>query len=382
METKKITERMPAHNSTHPNGGVSFSKDSFVVNESLVFQIKFCGKRLALRVASNVIGNFMKTLLTILLFIGLFNSSYASCASDDRTLTEMLFQDKAGTIFTCKVLTFSIPTYPDNIIVSNSDGSIDGTATVEIVTVYFGEVDTNIVTLRAGSYLTIGMTYLIYTGGSGRFFGFGGNCDRWSKQVTVNPATTNELLILKQFSDIFKNKSSGQFTFTNSKNIVLAKGYFKNGKAIKIWQHFYDSGIIKAEFDLTKNITSQFTSNGFIKSKNTINKNIGIYEQYSDKVSGLLSYKFIEVEMKKEMIMECSEYFSNGKLKNLSSAVYINNKSTSTGKTGDYKEFFENGNMKLQGQYKTNKRIGLWKWYNENGEFNTEFDYKDGTGGQ
>jgi hypothetical protein len=43
----------PAGNSTYPKGGVSFSKDSLVVNGSLVFQIKFCGKSPALRVAAN-----------------------------------------------------------------------------------------------------------------------------------------------------------------------------------------------------------------------------------------------------------------------------------------------------------------------------------------
>lgn len=39
-------------NSTYPKGGVSCSKDSFVVNGSLVFLIKFCGKSPALRVAA------------------------------------------------------------------------------------------------------------------------------------------------------------------------------------------------------------------------------------------------------------------------------------------------------------------------------------------
>jgi len=41
------------HNSTYPKGGVSCSKDSFAVNQTLVFQIKFCGKSPALRVAAN-----------------------------------------------------------------------------------------------------------------------------------------------------------------------------------------------------------------------------------------------------------------------------------------------------------------------------------------
>jgi hypothetical protein len=40
-----------ATNSTYPKGGVWCSKDSLVVNETLVFQIKFCGKSPALQVA-------------------------------------------------------------------------------------------------------------------------------------------------------------------------------------------------------------------------------------------------------------------------------------------------------------------------------------------
>lgn len=41
-----------APNSTYPKGGVMCSKDSFVVNQTLVFQMKFCGKSPALRVAA------------------------------------------------------------------------------------------------------------------------------------------------------------------------------------------------------------------------------------------------------------------------------------------------------------------------------------------
>jgi hypothetical protein len=39
-------------NSTYPKGGVSCSKDSFVVNQTLVFQMKFYGESPALRVAA------------------------------------------------------------------------------------------------------------------------------------------------------------------------------------------------------------------------------------------------------------------------------------------------------------------------------------------
>ena len=54
MESTK--EKQRRHNSTYPKGGVSCSKDSFVVNHTLVFQIKFCGKSPALRVAAKRYG--------------------------------------------------------------------------------------------------------------------------------------------------------------------------------------------------------------------------------------------------------------------------------------------------------------------------------------
>jgi len=44
--------RSTAYNSTYPKGGVLCSKDSIVVNQTLVFQIMFCGKSPALRVAA------------------------------------------------------------------------------------------------------------------------------------------------------------------------------------------------------------------------------------------------------------------------------------------------------------------------------------------
>jgi len=54
LDRRATTEKeQRRHNSTYPKGGVLCSKDSFVVNGSLVFQIKFCGKNPAIRVAAN-----------------------------------------------------------------------------------------------------------------------------------------------------------------------------------------------------------------------------------------------------------------------------------------------------------------------------------------
>jgi hypothetical protein len=54
MRIYKLTGKTTAYNSTYPKGGVSCSKDSLVVNHPPAggFQIKFCGKSPALRVAA------------------------------------------------------------------------------------------------------------------------------------------------------------------------------------------------------------------------------------------------------------------------------------------------------------------------------------------
>ena len=53
--------RRAADNSTYPKGGVSCSKDSFMVNQTLIFQIKYCGKSPALRVAAKRYMQFSMT---------------------------------------------------------------------------------------------------------------------------------------------------------------------------------------------------------------------------------------------------------------------------------------------------------------------------------
>jgi hypothetical protein len=46
-------KRTTGYNSSYPKGGVSCSKDRFVVNETFVLLINICGKKPAHRVAAN-----------------------------------------------------------------------------------------------------------------------------------------------------------------------------------------------------------------------------------------------------------------------------------------------------------------------------------------
>ncbi len=52
--TRQLDDRKESrtHNRSYPKGGVSCSKNSFVVDGKLVFQIKFCGKMPAIQVVA------------------------------------------------------------------------------------------------------------------------------------------------------------------------------------------------------------------------------------------------------------------------------------------------------------------------------------------
>jgi hypothetical protein len=54
MDNRATKDRTPAPNSTYPKGGVSCSKNSFVVNHPPAggFQIKFCAESPALQLAA------------------------------------------------------------------------------------------------------------------------------------------------------------------------------------------------------------------------------------------------------------------------------------------------------------------------------------------
>lgn len=272
----------------------------------------------------------------------------------------------------------------DNLVISTCGGGIDGTATAEIITVYFGKINSNIVTLNTGSLLKVGESYLIYTGGEGNTFYCGGSCDTRTHKIINSAENLSELDILNQFSEIIKNKKSGKYTFLSSTKKILATGEFKKGIPVNMWKHYYSNGILKTEQDLITKRSKFYNSNGYIIADNIQYKDSSISLSYSTTTNGEINYRWVTIPKEKGSILIMYEYYKNGNLKlyegqnNLTSG----NSTTTDGKIGKYIEGYENGKIKLTGEYKKSKRVGLWKWYNEDGSFYAEFDYKDGTAGQ
>jgi antitoxin component YwqK of YwqJK toxin-antitoxin module len=339
----------------------------------------------------------MKRLILIILFHLSVIKVFACFAEDNTTITERLYLNKAGTIFTCRIIYME-----DNAIWEESQ------MTAIVTEIFFGTVDRDTVILSVykgnniyqdGSsdgiaYPTVkkdtiirtdikeNMQVLIYSDKSGHKFFYGGmNFNKWSKGVNNSPEVQNELNLLRQFSSIFKEKKSGIFTFYNSKNIIIATGEYKKGVAKGHWKHFTDNGIIKTEIDFKEGIMNSYTKNGNLNYGTKSYKDSSISYMYTE---GVLYAKVVAIDKDTITISTGYSYYPNGKIKDISSVIH-NKKSLisyTLVRTGKYFEYYENGNLKVSGRLDKDKRVGLWKWYKENGDFNSEFDYKDGKGNQ
>lgn len=325
-----------------------------------------------------------RSLILLLIGLSFYSTSTAlSCAGDKRTLTERLFQGNPGVIFTCKILSIEERDKPTGIY-SDSSGSPYIVATTEIVRLYFGKIDTNIISIKSASSLKVDKIFLVYTDWNNGSLSFGGVCDRWSKEVTTDSMVTNELILLDQFSSIINNQKSGLFEFKDHKNQTLAKGQFKEGKPVKTWLHYYNNGTLKSKFNLSDDITSHFSKNGNLSYTIKRLNNESFTEVFSTDTAGKLMYSTYEIKNDTGNITTSTEYYDNGKVKNIISRLNINSahQKYSKGKIGEFKEYFENGVLNVQGYYKDDRRIGLWKWYYSDGKFNAQFDYQDGANPQ
>jgi antitoxin component YwqK of YwqJK toxin-antitoxin module len=318
----------------------------------------------------------MRIIFIFILFFALQTTVFGMCTEDGRTLTEFLYSSETKTIFSCKVI---------SITVKKSDyeyscgGGIDGTAIVEIINVYFGNVDTNIVTLKTGSYLKVNSSYIIYAHNNDRrVFSCGGNCPNRTHEINGTPKDSNELNILNQFSEIYKNKKSGIFTFLSHDKKILATGEFKDGVPIKNWKHYYDSGVLKYERNSKTKHTKYYNVKGFILVDKKEYRYRIVDLVYSEKNSLQLEYKWVHFPNNDGQVSYLYEYYPNCNLKLYARSIYIKSKGTYFN-NGVYKEGYENGKIKAKGQMLDGKPVGLWKWYNEKGHRTKKFDYKDGT---
>lgn len=313
-------------------------------------------------------------LLLILLFVS--NEIKAlQCQQDNRSLTEMLYNGTQGTIFTCKIISI-IPEETEQTINSNKNNKVihiggsrgefnSNQYYAQIIKVYFGQVDTEVVKIQSMYTFKINTNYLIFTSGKGKTFYAGGPCDIRTKEITNDKNILKEIEIIDKFSDIISKKKSEKISMKNELGFIISEGKFKRGKAVGTWKHFYNNGIIKLENNLKKKSTINYFSNGFVWYKQFYKKDTFVHMQYLNNSTNQLEIIEYDIPNSPNSTIYRFETYKNGKLEKIQSQCGM-------GFYGNYFEYFESGKIKILGQYKEGIKAGKWITYKENGEIENE----------
>lgn len=316
------------------------------------------------------------TLLTIISLVFLDKVQATTCTGDPRTLTERLFNDDQGKIFICKVISVKTPEIPRDHFNDNFDY---GSAQVEITEVYFGSIDTTHLEIKLGSTMTVGEHYLLYAPENYPGYYYGGECERWSKPITQKPEIQHEIKLLNQFASLKGNMATGHFIFHDMDSAVLAQGHFREGKAVGRWKHYDNKGAIRAFYDLDRQLTIEYFPSGNMETKRILGEDSSTHVRYYPRVKNQPLYIQVNVPHDSGTSITVYAYYANGILhyKYFNNAFKRDGYST-TEKEGAYRANYENGQVKLSGQFLHDRVTGLWKCYGSEGELVFEYDYTIG----
>lgn len=312
----------------------------------------------------------MRTLIIFIFVLLRQLNLSADCRIEYYTLTELLQYKHNLTIFKCKIISTTI----------DSNQNISSTALISEV--YLGKTSDKYVTLNTGSkgsslghsFFKNGSEILVYTTGNGKIFKCG-VCDIYTKEYLGSSKNLNEIFIIKEFAKIYKTKMTGIVSFYSENSIELATGEFHKGKPVNTWKHYNENGVLKIELDLKNRFTKYYDPKGNISSEEREYKDSSVSISYSNEIVGLITGRSVSYPQKKELVSIDYYYFKNGNVEKLESYISYDGIG---GKDGKYVEYYENGNIKLSGQYERDRRVGLWKSFNENGILVENIDYKTG----
>ena len=143
------------------------------------------------------------------------------------------------------------------------------------------------------------------------------------------------------------SKKQGLWVFFNEEGVITKAAMYVNDKEEGAWFTYEDGQLAKS---------------GFLKNGQKDGEWLGYH--YGGEIHKKQTYKD-GIQMGKE------EYFHpNGKLRSL---VHIVNGN----KSGDFKEYYANGALELEGQYDAEgKRTGVWKEYYESGKLREVYGFQ------
>lgn len=158
------------------------------------------------------------------------------------------------------------------------------------------------------------------------------------------------LCSINNFSQV--NHDDGSFKEYYKSGSLKTEGFYKNNNKFSVWKDYYESGQLKKVYTFNNlgqptGIEQTFSKTGNLVSERTLAS------------SGGLIYK---------------HFYDNGNLQVVHVSIPSENKKYFI-KDGGYKEYYENGVLKIESFYIVNKLSGLWKNFYDTGEKEWEVQY-------
>lgn len=174
-------------------------------------------------------------------------------------------------------------------------------------------------------------------------------------------------------------KINGMIRDYYSDSTVKHKGYYTRGQLVSMYKNYFPNGQLERSFTISgtsKLIIESFYPDG--KAKQYIEYRKGEIIIFTEYFSNGDTATFEEHDRKKGNYITFNNYYVNGKIK--SSLELVDRKKWSYFQ----KNYFPSGKIKEEGPvlynafYYDYQRQGIWKVYNENGQFVEKQEYYEG----
>lgn len=214
--------------------------------------------------------------------------------------------------------------------------SFFGKPSKDTIIIQTGEVNTPTTILSVtGQHLKVGSKWLVYDGFT---------CNKFTKRVTESESLDAELNIVRTFDKIITNRETTNIELTYRNGNIVVQGSFKKGLPNGNWKHYSENGTLKVEENYKKG-----------------NLN-GIHKEFDDKEQLIKQCEYLKFQVLCNNYKYVKTYYSNRKIEEeytLKNGIMVD---------GEWKTYYNNGQLKSLQVYKDNKPCGIWISYSESGE--------------
>jgi uncharacterized protein len=183
--------------------------------------------------------------------------------------------------------------------------------------------------------------------------------------------------------------TDGKWQYFSKEGLLQKEGEFDKGKETGFWKYYsYQNNAkkqLKMELTLKGGMAvgeGKLYDNGLLTGSGNMTGTVkGIYKKYvagketeeesymdtpPDNLKANITYKWTGNWQLPKRNGAWTEYYPGSDNKKID-AVFMMDKLS-----GKYKEYFQNGKIKAEGEYLNGKKNGMWKVYNQNGNLNEE----------